>query len=1110
MRCPRCQHENAPIAKFCEECAAPLARTCSNCNTDLSPTAKFCPECARPVERPAQRCFAPPEVYTPKHLAEKIINSKAALEGERKQVTVLFADVKGSMELLADQDPEDVRKLLDPVLERMMDAVHRYEGTINQVMGDGIMALFGAPVAHEDHAVRACYAALQMQDAVGRYSDELRRSEGIEVQIRVGLNSGGVLVRSIGSDLRMDYTAIGQTTHLASRMEQLATPGSIRITAGTLALAEGHVTVKALGPVPVKGLREPVDIYELIGPGMARTRFEAAAGRGLSRFVGRDREMEQLRGALGKAARGLGQVVAVVGEPGVGKSRLFYEFVHSHRTRGWSLMESGSDSYGSAILHLPIIGLLKYYFRIQDRDEPRDIREKVTGRLITLDEELRPLLPVFLALLNVQVEDPDWEALDAPRRRLRTLSAVTKLLIRESQMQPVCMVVEDLHWIDAETQEVLNSLVGSLPTARILLLINYRPEYQHTWGEEAHYAELRIDPLPTERAQELLLAILGEDPGLAPLTQLLIRRTDGNPFFLEESVRTLVETDALSGERGAYRLARSIEMIQVPASVQAVLAARIDRLPTEDKKLLQSAAVVGYEVPFAILREIAELPEERLKLGLADLQAGEFLQESKRFPELEYTFKHALTHEVVYDGILRSRRRQLHARIVETMRRLYVDLGSHIEGLAYHAFAGEAWEDAVSYLRQAGARALARSAYRNSTAHFEQALAALRHLPETSLTLERAIDLRFDLRNSLHPVGDLQRALGYLREAEGLAHTLNDQQRLGWVSIYTSGHLWQVGDTSEALASAERAKIIAERLSDFPLQVAANFYVGQAWFVLGQYKQAEIIFQDNVRMLQDDRRRQLLGLAGLPSVLSGSYLAWTLAEQGEFVNGLAHGQDAVRIAEATDHRYSLVLASWRLARLYEIRGETQSAMTLLERAVGLCRESDLTLLEPYVMSSLGSTYALAGRLSDGLSLLRRAIDAFEAVGLGAFYSLTIIRLAEACKLVGEYEEAMTHIRRAMSLAVERGERGSEAYALHLLADVAGSSGSPDREMMEGYCRQAMDLSEQLGMRPLVAHCHFSLSKLYRRTDRRAEATEHLSVATTMYREMGMVYWLEQA
>ena len=480
---------------------------------------------------PPPRLPAPPGqaplAYTPPYLAEKILTSRTALEGERKLVTVLFADLKGSMELLADRDPEEARQLLDPVLERMMDAVHRYEGTVNQVMGDGIMALFGAPLAHEDHAVRACYAALALQEAIRRYSTEMRRTHGVEVQIRVGLHSGEVVVRAIGNDLHMDYSAIGQTTHLAARMEQLAPPGSTRLTAATLRLAEGFVQVTALGPVPVKGLLAPVDVFELVGAGPARTRLQAASVRGLTRFVGRDTELVALYQALEQAAAGDGQVVALVGEPGVGKSRLVYEGTRSHRTQGWLVLESSAVSYGKATPYVPVIDLLKAYCGIEAHDDARRRREKALGKVLSLDEALRPMLPAILALLEVPVDEPQWQALDPPQRRQRTLDAVQRLLLRESQVQPVLLVCEDLHWIDTETQALLDSLVESLPTARLLLLVNYRPEYQHPWGHNTHSMQLRLDPLPPARADELLQALLGTDPSLAPLTPLVIARTEG-------------------------------------------------------------------------------------------------------------------------------------------------------------------------------------------------------------------------------------------------------------------------------------------------------------------------------------------------------------------------------------------------------------------------------------------------------------------------------------------------------------------------------------------------------------------------------------------------------
>ena len=446
----------------------------------------------------------PPLAYTPQYLAEKVLHSRSAMEGERKQVTVLFADLKGSMELLADRDPEEARQLLDPVLERLMVAVHRYEGTVNQVMGDGIMALFGAPLAHEDHAVRACYAALAMQDAMRRYSAEVRRTHGVEVQIRVGLNSGEVVVRAIGNDLHMDYSAIGQTTHLAARMEQLATPGSIRLTAETLRLAEGLIQVTALGPVPVRGLADPVEVFELVGASTLWGRFQAAATRGLTRFVGRQMEIEALQQALARADTGHGHIVAMVGEAGVGKSRLVYEFVHSHHLTGWRVLESASVSYGKATPYFPVLDLLKRYVHVEESDDLRTIRAKVTGQVLTLDEALQEIIPALLSLLDALPDESPFLKLEPPQRRQRILEALKRLLLRESQVQPLLLVFEDLHWIDAETQALLDSLVESLPTARLLLLVNYRPEYQHAWGSKTSYTQLRLDPLPPSQCRRTL------------------------------------------------------------------------------------------------------------------------------------------------------------------------------------------------------------------------------------------------------------------------------------------------------------------------------------------------------------------------------------------------------------------------------------------------------------------------------------------------------------------------------------------------------------------------------------------------------------------------------
>jgi len=693
------------------------------------------------------------------------------------------------------------------------------------------------------------------------------------------------------------------------------------------------------------------------------------------------------------------------------------------------------------------------------------------------------------------------------------------LLLRESQVQPLLLIFEDLHWIDSETQALLNSLVESLPTTRLLLLVNYRPQYQHSWGSKTYYTQLRLDPLLPAHAEELLHSLLGDDPSLMPLKQLLIVRTEGNPFFLEESVRTLEESGVLVGERRAYRLAQAIPTVQVPATVQAVLAARIDRLPPEEKRLLQMAAVIGTEVPLPLLQAIAELPEDALQRGLAHLQAAEFLYETRLFPEREYTFKHALTHEVAYGSLLLERRRVLHAQIVESLEALSGDQGAEVvlgrspdqvERLAHHALRGEVWDKALAYCRQAGEKAMMQSVHREAAGYFEQALGTIQYLPETRDIREQAVDLRFALRSALFPLGDSGRILAYLREAEALAVALDDPCRLGQVSIFLTVHFYLRGIYDQAIAAGQRALALTTATGDVGLQALTNAYLGRAYESQGDYRRAIAYFGQATAFFDGARHRERFGQVVPPAVSCRAWLAVCHAELGMFAEGDTLGEEGLRIAEAVAHPGSLMYAFWGLGLLALRHGDLPRALPRLERAMGICHEADLPVYFSWTATALGAAYILSGRVADAVPLLTQATAQATAMEVAYFETLCHLCLGEAQMRAGSLEEAQALAEQALVLAREHQERGHQAYALRLLSEIAARREPPASYQAEAYYRQALALAEALGMRPLQAHCRRGLGTLYLKIEQPEQACDELSAAIDLYRAMDMTFWLPPA
>jgi DNA-binding NtrC family response regulator/tetratricopeptide (TPR) repeat protein len=1021
---------------------------------------------------------------------------------EQKPVAVLAVEMTWPSSDVAEVSRYEPWTVTDYWEQAIIEMVQGFGGVVLPHAPSLVMVAFGIPQTLEQAPQRAVQAALALRRLVAEAAEG-----GAYPELRMAVHWGQVLVDTGSIDPTARLLPRGDTLARPGRLLGYAEPGEILASPEMERLVGTWCELRAREGLPGMGQPDQIGAYTIVGLRPPSSASEMHGQRPLSRFVGRERELATLEGSLEQARGGRGQVVGMIGEPGVGKSRLCYEFIRAHHTHSWLILETSADSYGQATPYLPVIDLLKSYFQVASRDDVPTLRGKVADKLRTLGQSMEPNLSALLTLLGVPVEDTTWQALDPPQRRQHILDALKRLLVRESQIQPILLVAENLHWIDSETQAFLDTLVEGLPTSRLLLLVSYRPEYQHGWGSKTYYTQLRLDPLPREHAQVLLDTLLGGDASLAPLTQSLWQRTAGNPFFLEESVQTLVDTQVLVGERGAYRLAKPLQSIQVPATVQAVLAARIDRLLPEEKRVLQTAAVIGPEVPFALLRTITELPEEALRVGLTRLQAAEFLYETRLFPEQEYTFKHALTHEVAYGSLLLERRRVLHARIVEALEGLAPDwLAEQVERLAHHALRSEVWDKALVYCRQAGEKTQDRAAPREAVAYFDQALQALAHLPAHEEAKELAVELRLALDGPLNALGQYERRLALLGEAEALARALGDRAWLVRVLAGTAQLHRITGNLDGAIAVGRQALELAAELRDRALQVEAATHLGEAYYAIGEFGRAAELLRRSVEAAD-------MASSALSTVLrirSRAWLALTLGELGEFVEGRRHGEEALRLA-TTEARGSVsIQAHRRLGHVYLAQGDLAHAIRVLQQGLDLCRASGEQDLLRGIVAGLGYTYTLRGRLAEGRALLEEGIGEGLRTGALGNRARFVAWLSEVCRLAGRGDEAWEQARQALDLSQQYKVRGDEALALFQLGTIQAHANPPDVAQAETFYQQALALATELGMRPLQAHCHFGLGSLYAKTGQREQARAELAAAIDLYKAMEMTFWLPQA
>ncbi len=1007
-------------------------------------------------------------------------------DGERKTVTALFADIKGSMELMEDLDPEEARAIVDPALKLMIDAVNHFGGYIVQSTGDGIFALFGAPVAHEDHPQRALYAALRMQDEMRRFAERLRAEKGLNLQVRVGANVGEVVVRSIRTGERQaEYTPIGHSTSLASRLQTLANPGSIAISDSLRSLVEGYFTFKALGPARIKGSSELVNVHEVLGLGPLRTRLQRAAGRGLTKFVGREREIEALRHAARLAESGRGQLVAVIAEPGVGKSRLFHEFKLRSQS-GWMVVEAFSVSHGKASPYLPMIELLNGYFGIEPSDDRRKRREKVNGRLVTLDPALEDTRSSIFRLLGLVEDDDPLAEISQQTRRQRTLDSIKRIVLRESLNQPLMVIFEDLHWIDEETQAFLNVLAEGIANAPVLMLVNYRPEYTHQWGSKTYYAQLRLDPLSNESADEMLSSLLGGDAGLVPVKRLIAEKTEGNPLFIEEIVLNLFEDGALA-RNGEVKLTRPLATLRIPPTVQGILASRIDRLPPDQKDLLQTVAVIGTEFNVSVARAVSGTSDD-LNRMLNDLQLAEFIYEQPAAGDIEYAFKHALTHDVAYKSLLTERRRMLHERTAQAIEELFGEqLQDHLTELAHHFDLGGNIPKAVAYLSCSGQAAAEQGAHSEALGYFTRALELVPQLAECATRDRQELDLQMALSWSFFVArGELPELEHALLRACELSERLGESSKM-MESFLVLAHYRRL-NFGLARELAEKVIATAEQTRAPVMLAGAHFVLGLVELSTGNFPQAREHMERAIDLSGTGPTRNFVayfaqGAAYVHPVvlLNLGYLSTALAKGLELLAAARESADPYWIATA------LFMDGLEYLMLRDTRMVAQRADEILSITTGF--EMPLNLIAAGYFR--GWAMAAAGRGDDGIAEMRRSIsDPRLARAMGR--AMMRVPLAETYVKYARVEEGLDLVAEGLTTSEQTGQSAHDAELHRIKGELLMIKDRGNQAQPECCLRTAIDVARRQGARLFELRATVSLARLLRDTDRRDEARTMLA------------------
>ncbi len=1115
MKCPKCQFDSPESAKFCGECGAKLEIACPQCGKGNPPAGKFCIECgynlsvlsaSPPKDLSFDEKIAKTQKSLPKGITEKILSQRDKIEGERKQVTIMFCDMKGFTPLSEKIGPEAVYSLMDQVYEILLRKVHDYEGTVNKMTGDGIMALFGAPIALENAPQRAIQSAMAIHREMTRFNERVRRETGDHppVKMRIGIHTGPVIVGTLGNDLRIEFTAVGDTVNLASRMESLAEPGTTYVTGDTFQLTEGFFRFEALGEKAIKGKEKPVKVYQVIAPSTRRTRFDVSAERGLAPFVGRERERELLLDGFERSREGRGQAVSIVSDAGIGKSRLLYEFRKAVTNEEVTFLEGRCLSYSRNVAYHPIVDLLRANFDIQDHDADPEIRKKVERGLQVLSVDEASTLPYLLELLSVKDSGIDKIPMSPEARKDRTQEVLKRIVLKGSELRPLIMAIEDLHWIDRSSEDVLKELLGSISAARVFLVFTYRPEFVHTWGSRSYHSQVTLNRLSNRESLDLAVHVLGTKEMEKALEELILEKTEGVPFFIEELIKSLKDLRVIEQKEDGYRLSKEIGQLTIPSTIQDVIMARVDSLPERAKEVLQAGSVIEREFPHELIDRIMGLSEKGMLSNLSVLKDSELLYERGVYPQSSYIFKHALTREVVYDSILTGRKKKLHEEIGNAIEQLYKDsLREHYEVLAEHYIFAENYPKGAEYSRLAGKKAEKAVSFSDAIAHAKKGVASLERLPRTEDVERKIIDARVALGLYLAQLTWFAEAKESIDPIVDLAIRHDYKKRICQIYIVIGTYNCYVAENYEKASEAlTKAINISEGIGNIVAYVLASFWLGTASGTNCEYEKAENCFQKAIDI--NVAANNLLAVFAIKSNMTW----YCHFYPGKIDQGYKITKETLRLAEESGDIYSKTLACTSHGNLCFGKGLLVEAENHLLMGLELCERIQLVVWIGAARFILGEIYFELGNFTKSKEHYEKAISVLEnSRSLPSWAGLARVGVARSKVMNKEkdvnLESLPVHFRNNKVKVIEG---WIQRYIGEIFLNV------DDRHFSEAehWIRGAIEADQRNGMMFHLGRDHALCAELFKRKGNRPKFQEHLGKAIELYKECGADGWLKKA